>query len=306
MSSTPAPAPATPVWTVRALLGWTTDYFRSKGIDAARLEAQILLAHALDCPRIELVARSDEIPESRVRTVYRELVKRRVEGWPVAYLTGEREFYLLRFEVSPAVLIPRPDTETLVQEALTRLKGHPAPTILDLGTGSGCIAVSTAQQHKTCRVTAVDISPDAVEVARRNAAKHGVEGRVNVLTGDLFDPLPAGSLFDLIVSNPPYVTSTEYASLAPDVRNHEPKGALDGGSDGLAFYRRIGAGSGAVLAEGGAVMVEIGPTQEAAVRRIFAECGFTTRPAVRDLGQRPRVIVAEHERQGGRHESTRP
>ncbi len=292
MSAAPASVPAALVWTIRALLAWTADYFQSKKIESARLEAQILLAHVLNCLRIELVARSDEIPEPRFRAAFRELVKRRVDGWPVAYLTGEREFYLLKFDVSPAVLIPRPDTETLVQEALTLLKGKSAPSILDLGTGSGCIAVSIAHQHKTARVTAVDVSPDAAEVAKRNAAKHGVADRVTVLVGDLFAPLPSGSTFDLIVSNPPYVTPTEFDALTPDVRDHEPRGALDGGPDGLAFYRRIAAGAESVLKPSGTVMVEIGSTQEEAVRSAFAEKGFATLPAVKDLGRRPRVVIA--------------
>jgi release factor glutamine methyltransferase len=274
------------------LLAWTADYFQSKGIESARLEAQILLAHVLNCPRIELVARSDEIPEPGFRKAFREIVTRRVDGWPVAYLTGEREFYLLKFDVSPAVLIPRPDTETLVQEALTRLKGKPSPDVLDLGTGSGCIAVSIAHQHKTSRLTAVDVSPDAAEVAKRNAAKHGVADRVTVLVGDLFAPLPPGSLFDLIVSNPPYVTPTEFDALSPDVRDHEPRGALDGGPDGLAFYRRIASDMGPVLKPGGLVLVEIGATQEEAVRAVFDGKGFTTFPAVRDYGRRPRVVMA--------------
>jgi release factor glutamine methyltransferase len=290
MSAAPAPSPT--VWTVRALLAWTADYFKSKGFESGRLEAQILLAHVLSCPRIELVARSDEVPEAKARATFRELVTRRAAGWPVAYLTGEREFYLLKFDVSPAVLIPRPETETLVQEALTRLKGRPAPVVLDLGTGSGCVAVSIAHQNKAVRVTAVDVSPDAAEVARRNAARHGVVDRVTVLVGDLFAPLPPGSAFDLVVSNPPYVTTKEWESLPVDVREHEPRGALDGGPDGLAFYRRIAAGAAAVLKPDGAVMVEIGATQEDAVRAVFAEKGFTTGPAVKDLARRPRVVVA--------------
>ena len=290
MSAVPAPSPT--VWTVRDLLAWTADYFKSKGFEAGRLEVQILLAHVLSCPRIELVARSDEVPEAKTRATFRELVTRRAAGWPVAYLTGEREFYLLKFDVSPAVLIPRPETETLVQEALTRLKGRPAPAVLDLGTGSGCVAVSIAHQNKAGRVTAVDVSPDAAAVARRNAARHGVADRLTVLVGDLFTPLPPGSAFDLVVSNPPYVTTKEWESLPIDVREHEPRGALDGGPDGLAFYRRIAAGAAAVLKPDGAVMVEIGANQEDAVRAVFAEKGFTTGPAVKDLARRPRVVIA--------------
>jgi release factor glutamine methyltransferase len=291
----PAPQPPT-VWTIKALLDWTTDFLAKKGPDpkAARLEAQILLAHVLGCKKIDLMVRYDEQPAEADRTAYRELIKRRVDAWPVAYLVGFREFHLLPFEVTPAVLIPRPETETLVAEADRLLKPLTAPTILDLGTGSGCIAVSLAHGKKDARVTAVDISPDALDVAKRNAEKHAVDDRVTFLPGDLFGPVPAGTAFDLVVSNPPYVTPAELATLAPDVRDHEPRLALDGGPDGLAFYRRIAAEAGPFLKPGGWLLVEIGATQDEAVRGIFAE-----RPelelgrTLRDAGGRPRVVCAK-------------
>jgi release factor glutamine methyltransferase len=288
------PEPAAPTsWTVRALLAWTADYLTKKGVESARLEAQILLAHVMGCPRIELVARSNDEPTEAERNRFKELIRRRVEGWPVAYLVGRREFYLLSFEVSPAVLIPRPDTETLVLEALNRLKGQAAPAVLDLGTGSGCVAVSLAHQCPGARVTAVDISPDALEVARRNAEQHGVADRVAFLGGDLFAPLPAGAAFDLIVSNPPYVTPGELAELAPEVRDHEPRVALDGGPDGLAFYRRIAADAGRFLRPGGLLLVEVGWTQEPAVRTIFEERPeLTVGPSVKDRAGRLRVVAA--------------
>jgi release factor glutamine methyltransferase len=289
-----APNNAAPTaWTVQALVTWTTDFLRKKGVESPRLEAQILLAHAMNCPRIELVARSHEEPTEAERAAFKDLIRRRVDGWPVAYLVGRREFYLLPFEVSPAVLIPRPETETLVLEALRLLKGKPAPRVLDLGTGSGCVAVSVAHQCKPARVTAVDVSPDALEVARRNAGRHGVADRVTFLQGDLFAPLPADAAFDLIVSNPPYVTPAELAELAPEVRDHEPRVALDGGPDGLAFYRRIAAAGGRFLAPGGSVLVEVGWTQEAAVRAIFeGNPDLAVGPSVKDAGGRPRVVTA--------------
>jgi release factor glutamine methyltransferase len=291
MPSEPVAAPIT--WTVRALLTWTADFLKKKGVESARLEAQILLAHVMDCPRIELVARSGDEPTEDERIRFKELIRRRVEGWPVAYLVGRREFYLLAFEVTPAVLIPRPDTETLVLEALNRLKGHIAPMVLDLGTGSGCIAVSIAHQCKAATVTAVDVSPDALEVARRNAAQHGVAERVAFLGGDLFAPLPTDAAFDLIVSNPPYITPGELAELAPEVRDHEPRVALDGGPDGLAFYRRIAADAGRFLKPGGQLLVEVGWTQEPAVRTIFEGCSeFTVGPSVKDRTGRLRVVAA--------------
>lgn len=295
MPPEPVTAPP-PAWTIKALLDWTTTHFRGKGADLreARLEAQILLAHVMRCPKIELVARSDEEPTTDEKVRFKDLIRRRVEGWPVAYLVGKREFYLLSFEVSPAVLIPRPDTETLVEYALRLLKGRPSPAVLDLGTGSGCIAVSIAHQCKAAVVTAVDVSPDALDVARRNAVTHGVAGRTTFLLGDLFAPLPAAATFDLIVSNPPYVTPTELAGLAPDVRDHEPRIALDGGPDGLAFYRRIAADASHFLTSGGCVAVEIGWTQEPAVRALFeARPEFEVGTSLKDGGGRYRVVTAK-------------
>jgi release factor glutamine methyltransferase len=290
----PEPAPQTPtVWTIQALLKWTADYLRGKGIESARLEAEVLLAHVLNCPRIELIARSLEVPPDADRARFRELIKRRVEGWPVAYLVGQKEFYLLKFEVSPAVLVPRPETETLVMEALRVLKPVREPTVLDLGTGSGCIAVSVAHQKQDARVTATDISPDALDVAKRNAERHGVADRVTFAQGDLFAAVPAGRAFDLVVSNPPYVTPAELAALSPDVREHEPRLALDGGPDGLAFYRRIAAGVGPLLRGGGSLLVEIGATQDEAVRAILGgRAELDVGPTLPDANKLPRVVTA--------------
>lgn len=292
-AATPAPTPA--VWTIQALLAWTTDFLAKKGTPpfAARLEAQLLLAHVLKCKKVDLMVRYEEQPAEAERTAFRELIKRRVDGWPVAYLLGEKEFFLLPFEVSPAVLIPRPDTETLVSEALRLLKPLTAPAVLDLGTGSGAIAVSIAHQKKDARVTATDISPDALDVARRNATRHGVEKRVEFRQGDLFAAVPAGATFDLVASNPPYVTPAELAALAPDVRDHEPRLALDGGPDGLAFYRRIAAGVGAVLKPGGWLLVEIGATQDGAVRAVLGERPeLDVGKTLKDAAGLPRVVTA--------------
>ena len=272
---------------------WTTTYLGQKGIESPRLEAHILLAHVLNCKRIDLVVRSDEEPSAKEKATYRELVKRRVDGWPVAYLTGSKEFYLLPFSVSPAVLIPRPDTETLVLESLNRLKGRVNPTVLDLGTGSGCIAVSLAVNCPTCRVTAVDLSPDAVELAMKNAKVNGVADRVTVLTGDLFSPVSTAARFDLVVSNPPYIAQSEIESLAPDVRDHEPRLALDGGADGMAFYRRITSSAGAFLNPNGWLIVEVGHTQaESVMDLIRLRTEFETPTTAKDAGGRSRVVMA--------------
>ncbi len=288
-------APATPpVWTVAALLRWTTDFLSKKGIDAPALEARLLLAHVLECKPIEVLVRSFDEPTDAERAKFRELITRRVQGWPVAYLVGSKDFFLLRFEVTPAVLIPRPDTETLVQKALELLKSQPTARVLDIGTGCGCIAISLAHQCPGIEVVAVDVSPDALEVARRNAKAHGVEGRVQFLHGDLIAPVPAEALFDLIVSNPPYISPSEIATLAPDVKDHEPRVALDGGPDGLAFYRRLAAEAGKFLKPGGALLLEIGYTQNNAVRAILsARPEWKLGESVRDLGGRWRVVAAQ-------------
>ena len=279
------------LWTIKALLQWTTEFLSKKGVESPRLDAQILLAHVMGCPKIELIARSNDEPTDDERTRFKELIRQRVEGWPVAYLVGHRDFFLLSFEVSPAVLVPRPDTETLVELALRTVKGN--PTILDLGTGSGCIAVSLAHQCKGATVTAIDVSPDAIDIAKRNAVRHGVGNRITFLTGDLFAPL-SGSPFDLIVSNPPYISHAELADLPADVREHEPRVALDGGPDGLAFYRRIANEASAFLKSGGSVMVEIGWTQEPAVRALFEGRPELTHVAsAKDGGGRWRVVSAK-------------
>lgn len=290
------PAPQTPpptVWTIRALLTWTIDFLKAKGIAEARLDTEILLAHVLKCKKIEMYARYDELPTDAERAKFKELITRRVAGWPVAYLVGYRAFYMLTFDVDPAVLIPRSDTETLVLEADKRLKKLTAPEVLDLGTGSGCIAISLAHQKKDARVTVTDISPDALAVAQKNASKCGVADRMTFLQGDLFSALPPGATFDLIASNPPYIAQSEFAALSADVRDHEPRIALDGGPDGLAFYRRIANGVPPFLKPGGSLLLEIGYTQNDAVRALLAERPeLEVGPTLKDMGGHPRVVTA--------------
>ena len=282
------------VWTVRNLLTWTTKHFHAKGIESAAADARLLMAHVFGCRPIEVLARYDDEPTDGDRKRFRELIQKRLEGCPVAYLIGNRDFYLLSFEVNSAVLIPRPDTETLVQAGIDFLKVKPNATVLDLGTGSGCVAVSLAHGVKSATVTAVDVSPDAVEVATRNAVKYGLTDRVTILTGDLFAPLTPGTKFDLIVSNPPYIPPSEIEQLDVGVRDYEPRLALDGGPDGLAFYRRIADEAGRWLKPGGSVMVEIGWTQEPAVRAIFeGRAEFVVGESIQDMGKRWRVVRAK-------------
>ena len=281
-------------WTVKRLLEWTQQFLREKGIDSPRLDAEILLAHVLQCKRIDLYVRSAEEPEEVARTTFRGLIKRRVEGCPVAYLVGERAFFLLTFEVTPSVLIPRPETEDLVAEGLRIIKEQATPRILDIGTGSGCIAISIVHQHKTVQATAVDVSPEALAVAQRNAARHNIAERIRFLESDLFSAIPGGERFNLILSNPPYIADHEFAGLAVDVREHEPRLALDGGTDGLSVYRRLIAAAPDYLEPGGTLLLEIGATQEIAVSGLLETQGdFESIRTLKDRAGHPRVLAAK-------------
>jgi release factor glutamine methyltransferase len=287
-------AGAKPDWTIGGLLQWTEQFFAGKGVESPRLEAQILLAHALGCERIQLYTRFDEPAADPARTSFRELVRRRVEGCPVAYLVGRKEFYKLSFEVTPAVLIPRPATETLVVAALERAKPLAAPRVLDVGTGSGCIAVSVASQHRGATVVAVDTSAEALDLARRNADRHGVAERIDLRQGELFAPVAGEPPFDLVLSNPPYIPTADCERLTPDVRDHEPRAALDGGPDGLVVFDRLIAAAPAHLAPGGWLLIEIGAGQDQEARSRLAQVpGLTVGPTRSDHEGQPRVVCAQ-------------
>jgi release factor glutamine methyltransferase len=288
MSSVPASRPATE-WTIRALMEWTEQHFKQKAIESPRLEAQLLLAHALGCKKTELYTRWDEVVDEARRGEFRRLIERRLAGCPVQYLLGYREFFLLTLEVTPAVLIPRPETELLVTEALNHLRPRTAPRVLDVGTGSGCIAIAIARNIPSAQVTASDVSSEALEVAQRNAARHDLNGRVRFIQGDLLAPL-AGEQFDLIVSNPPYVSHPEFEKLAPQVRDFEPRLALDGGPDGFEVFNRLIPSARPHLAAGAALLLEIGPAQEDGVRRLLDEAGLAPGPTIRDDQRLPRVL----------------
>jgi release factor glutamine methyltransferase len=280
-------------WTVGRLLDWTARFLAEKGSEFPRLDTEVLLAHALSCKRIELYTRHTELVDEDARGRFRDLVRRRVEGCPVAYLVGRKEFFSLEFSIDPAVLIPRPDTECLVMECLRLAKGMTEPHILDLGTGSGCIAVAVAHQHRTARVTAVDLSADALTVASRNAARHGVADRIQFLQGDLFAPLSADMHFDFVLSNPPYIAHEEMGRLPVGVRQYEPHLALDGGPGGFAVFDRLVEQSRAHLRPGGYLIVEIGAPQESPSRqRIAALPGFELARTIRDGSGHPRVLRA--------------
>jgi release factor glutamine methyltransferase len=291
------PATGAKEWTVGALLQWTERFLTEKGAEFPRLDAQVLLAHVLGCQRADLYGTHFAEPAGDgVRQRYRDLVRKRIEGCPVAYLVGRKEFFLLNLEVSPAVLIPRPDSETVVTGCLDLAKKLDAPRVLDIGTGSGNLAIAIAKQHKGAQVTAVDVSADALEVAARNAGRHGVADRVRFLHGDLFAPLAEGERFDFIVSNPPYIPRGDIPSLPVGVRQYEPHVALDGGPDGFAVFDRLADEARRHLAPGGCLLVEIGAPQEKPARaRLEALASYRLEPTLFDMSGHPRVLRARFE-----------
>ncbi|MBI3408836.1 MAG: peptide chain release factor N(5)-glutamine methyltransferase [Planctomycetes bacterium] len=281
-------------WTLGALLEWTAKHLAQKGAEFPRLDAEVLLAHAAGCKRIDLYGvRFGEEATPDVRQRYRELIRRRIEGCPVAYLVGKKEFYGLEFQVGAAVLIPRPDSEHLVMEALAVAKSMATPRVLDIGTGSGNLAVALAKNLPEARVTAIDKSPEALAIARTNAEKHGAADRIRILAGDLFGPLDEAERFEVIVCNPPYIPTGEIKALAPGVREYEPAPALDGGPDGFAVFGRLVDEARARLAHGGYLLVEIGAPQESAARaKIGRFAEFELAPTLKDYSGHPRVLKA--------------
>jgi release factor glutamine methyltransferase len=285
------PPAAADVWTVRRVLEWTTQHLKKHGSETPRLDAEILLAHARNCPRIALYTQFDEPLSDAVRAKMRELVQRRAQSEPVAYLVGHREFFSLDFDVTRDVLIPRPDTETLVMAVLDAAKPLAEPKILDLCTGSGCVAIAVAKNCPAAVMTATDLSPAALTVAKKNAEKHEVDQRVTFSQGDLFAAVGPEVRFDIIAGNPPYVTTAELDTLATDIRKYEPRQALDGGPDGLDVVRRIVRDAAAHLQPGGSIFLEISPEQGDAVQRLCSEAGpFTEIRAMKDLSGRTRVV----------------
>lgn len=270
-------SPKQETWTILKVLDWTKGYLADKGVENARLEAEWLLCEVLGLERMGLYLNFDKPLSEAELALFRGMVARRARREPLQYILGTQEFMGMEFEVSPAVLIPRHDTEALVEEAVRC--GGEARKILDIGVGSGCIAVSLARRLPDAEVCGVDKSTEALAIARRNAEKNGVT--VTFREGSLFEPF-AGERFDLIVSNPPYIPTGDLSGLQPEVRDFEPAGALDGGPDGLAFYRVIIPAAPEYLTPGGWLLVEVGAGQAKAVRGLFEETGrlgelFTTK-----------------------------
>ncbi|NQU23413.1 MAG: peptide chain release factor N(5)-glutamine methyltransferase [Candidatus Nealsonbacteria bacterium] len=288
--------PETETWTVGRLLTWTADYLKEHQSDSPRLDAEVLLAEALACRRIDLYTRFDEAPDDDARAAFRSFVRRRAEGTPVAYLVGSREFYSLSFRVTPDVLIPRPETELLVVALLDLARSRPAGkplTVADVGTGSGIVAICAAKELPSCRVTAIDVSPAALAVARENAAEHHVAEQIELVESDLFAAVDPQQRFDFIVSNPPYVTTAELETLSPDVRNFEPYRALAAGKQGVDVIERLIRQAGDRLRSGGHLLFEVSPTVHDAARSLLeSDERFTPGETIKDLARLPRVVQA--------------
>ena len=278
--------------TIAEILTAATIRLEADGIENPRLDAEILLAHVLNCRRLTLYVDSDKILPLESILKFNELINRRLERIPVAYLTGKKDFMGLSFAVNQNVLIPRPETEILTEFVGEYLRGlGKEVTFADLGVGSGAIAISILKFVKSARAVAVDISNEALEVAKFNASKFHVEDRIKFYCGDLFKPLE-GQIFNAIVSNPPYIPTSDLEILQTEVKS-EPQLALDGGEDGLSFYRRIISDAPRFLADGGLLAVEIGINQASAVRKLFELENFVDVTILKDLASIERVIVGQ-------------
>ena len=287
-------------WNIKDLLEITTDYFKNKAIDNPRLSAEILLTHLLKKSRISLYLSFDQPLKQKEIDEYRRLVKRRLAREPIQYITGKQEFWSLEFEVDKRVLIPRPETELLVEQVISlyrkkeSFQNH-SPRILDMGTGSGAIAISIAREIKKAFIWASDISDEALKVAETNAVKLGVIDRIRFVRGELFQPF-SGTLqkFDYIISNPPYIPSEDYSSLQPEVRDYEPRIALDGKKRGMFFIREIIAQGVDFLENDGWLLIEMAPVQtDIAFKILDGNPVYTEKKRLKDYSQRYRVVMTK-------------
>lgn len=279
------------VWTINSLLNWTVKYFKSKNISSARLDAEVLLSYVLGQERIYLYVHFDEPMQQNELCKFREYVKKRAQHMPIAYIIGTKEFMGLPFKVTPDTLIPRPDTEILVENVLANTDKNEEVKIVDIGTGSGAIILSLLVNLPKAIGKTVDIASKAIEVARENAAALKVDDRCEFFVGDLFTPLNSDE-FDIIVSNPPYIPQKDIVSLETDVKMYEPIGALTDGGDGLGYYRRLLMEGRAYLKKNGFIALEIGIYQSEAVKRIAEDNGWKNIRIIKDYAGIDRVVLA--------------
>ena len=276
------------VWTIGKILNWTKQYFEEKGVDSPRLDAEVLLSHILKCDRIHLYVNFDRPLVGEELSSFRQMVKARAQRMPVAYILGEKEFMGHSFRVTPDVLIPRPDTEILVEEAIRLLAEKEAPRIVDIGTGSGAILLSVLKGTEGSTGVAVDLSPAALAVAKSNGERLGLADRAEFRLGDLYAPVDG--LFDAILSNPPYIPVRDMDGLSPEVKQ-EPEMALVGGADGLDFYRRLIDDAPRYLKEGGIVLFEVGIGEAQDVAELGKRRGFSAQRILPDYAGIDRVVV---------------
>ena len=285
------------IWRVVDLLDWTSGYFEQHGIPNPRLDAEVLLGHLLNKTRLQLYLHFEMPVFQEHLTPFRELIKKRIEHTPVSYITNRKEFLSLDFYVDERVLIPRPETEQLV-ETILATKTDTAQRLLELGTGSGAIATSLAVHQPEWNIVATDISEPALAVAQKNAETHACTAQITFLSGDLFEPIktidkPEQRQFDWIVCNPPYIKRAERESLSPDVRDYEPEIALFAGDDGLAVIRRLIAEAPQYLAPNGKLIFEIGDTQSNCVQSLMnAEPAYCTYELLKDYAEKDRLVLA--------------
>ncbi len=283
--------------TVLEAIQRSTEFLAKKGVESPRLQSELLLAHLLKQPRMRLYLDFERALSPEEVSNLRELIKRRGQREPLQHLVGSTSFCGREIAVNREVLTPRPETELLAERGWTYLNqlsaiaSHPC-TALDFGTGSGCVAIALACKCPSAEVYAIDISPEALLVARQNAARNGVSERIRFLQGDGFAVAPAGIRFDLIISNPPYIPSGEIASLQPEVRDFDPHRALDGGADGLDYGRRLAAEGASFLKSHGCLMLEFGDGQAESLRRVFQAQKWIVEAIEEDYTHQPRIMVA--------------
>ncbi len=283
--------------TILEVIQRSADFLAKKGVESPRLQVELMLAHALKMPRMKLYLSFERVLTETELAALRTMVQRRGNREPLQYILGSVNFCGLELMVDRRVLIPRPETELLAERAWnyvlqSAISNPQSAIVLDLCTGSGCLAIAIAAKAPHSQVHASDISADALVVARENAGRHQVQERIQFYQGDCFAALPKDLRFDLIVSNPPYIATAEVATLEPELRDHEPKNALDGGADGLDFYRRIAGEAKSFLADKGKLMLELGDGQAAAVGEIFREQKWIVETVEADYSRLPRILVA--------------
>ena len=290
--------------TVLEAIQKSADFLGKKGVESSRLNAELLLAHQLQLPRMKLYLNFERALTPAETDGYRELIKRRGQREPLQHITGSTSFCGLEIAVTRQALVPRPETEMLAElgwqfllaapkqsEGGSTRNSQPA-TALDFGTGTGCIAIALAVKCPAAKITALDFSADALGLAKQNATANKVVERIEFLQGDGFATLPAKTAFDLLVSNPPYIASAEIETLEPEVRDFDPRAALDGGADGLDFYHRLAKEAGAFLKPGGKIMVEFGDGQADAIKKIFESEKWIVEAVQADYSHRARILVA--------------